>query len=167
MDISDTLEPKSDQLDSVELVSGPRIFTIERASRGSDEQPVNIHFSDFPRPWRPSKGMRRVLVACWGPDASQYVGRRVELYCDPDVRFGGAQVGGLRIRRLSHIDKPKSVPLLVARGKSAMFTVTPLPDAPTVDPRIAKLRTEWNAADPARRKEIEAEVAELSGQVTS
>ena len=165
MDISDTLEPKSDQLDAVELVAGPRIFTIERASRGSDEQPVNIHFSDFPRPWRPSKGMRRMLVACWGPDASQYAGRRVELYCDPDVRFAGAQVGGLRIRRLSHIDKPKSVPLLVARGKSAVFTVQPLPDAPPPNPnaaRLAELRAEWESADDARREEIKAEVAELS-----
>lgn len=168
MDISDTLEPKSDQLDAIELVSGPRIFTIERVTRGSEEQPVNIHFVGFPRPWRPSKSMRRVVVACWGPDASQYVGRRVELYCDPDVRFAGAQVGGLRIRRISHIDKPKSLPLLVARGKSAVFTVNPLPDAPAPDPRIAALRAEWNAADPARRKEIEAQVAELSaGQVES
>lgn len=160
MDISDTLEPKSDQLDAVELVAGPRIFTIERASRGSDEQPVNIHFSDFPRPWRPSKGMRRTLVACWGPDASQYAGRRVELFCDPDVRFAGAQVGGLRIRRLSHIDKPKSVPLLVARGKSAVFTVQPLPELSAAD----QLRAEWRTATPERRKEIEAEMAAAKGE---
>ena len=163
MDISDTLIPKSDQLDAVELVSGPRIFTIDKVSRGSDEQPINIHFTDFPRPWRPSKGMRRVLVACWGPDASQYAGRRVELYCDPDVRFAGAQVGGLRVRRLSHIDKRKSVPLLVARGKSAVFHVDPLPEPTTAD-RIATLRAEWHRADPDRRKVIEAQVAELSGE---
>ena len=164
MDISDTLEPKSDQLDAIELVAGPRIFTVERVTRGSDEQPVNIYFTDFPRPWRPSKSMRRVIAACWGADASLYVGRRVELFCDPEVVFGGKAVGGTRIRRISHIDKPKSLPLLVARGKSAVFTVTPLPDAPPVDPRIAELKAEWRAADPDRRKEIEAQVAELSGQ---
>lgn len=162
MDISDTLEPKSDQLDAIELVGGPRIFTVDRVTRGSDEQPINIHFTDFPRPWRPSKSMRRVVVACWGPDASQYAGRRVELYCDPDVVFGGKAVGGTRIRRISHIDKPKSLPLLVARGKSAIFTVNPLPDAPAQDPRITALKAEWKAADPARRKEIEEEVAELT-----
>ena len=167
MDISDTLEPKSDQLDAIELVSGPRIFTVERVTRGNDEQPVNIHLADFPRPWRPGKSMRRVLVACWGADASQYVGRRVELFCDLDVRFGKDVVGGTRIRRISHIDKPMSVPLLVARGKSAVFTVQPLPDAAPVDPRIAELKAEWRAADPDRRKEIEAQVAELSGQATS
>jgi hypothetical protein len=161
VDISDTLQPKSDQLDAVELVSGPRVFTIEGVSRGSDEQPVNIALKDFPRAWRPGKSMRRVLVACWGPDASQYVGRRVELYCDPEVRFGGVATGGTRISRLSHITKPKSVPLLIARGKSAVFTVQPLSDPP--DPRIVALRAEWDGADADRREAIKAEVAALSG----
>lgn len=163
MDISDTLQPNSDQLDAIELVSGPRIFLIESVSRGNAEQPVNIHFADFPRPWRPGKSMRRVLVACWGADAAQYVGRRVELFCDTEVVFGGKAVGGTRVSRLSHIDKKKSVPLLVARGKSAMFTVEPLPDAAPVDPRIAKLRAEWDTADPERREQIKAEVAALNG----
>ena len=94
MDISDTLAPNSDQLDAVDLLSGPRTFTIEKVSKGDAEQPVNIHLAEFPRPWRPGKSMRRVLVAAWGPDASAYVGRRVTLYCDPEVRFGGAAVGG-------------------------------------------------------------------------
>ena len=165
MDISDTLQPNSEQLDAIELVSGPRVFLIEKVTRGNAEQPVNVHFADFPRPWRPGKSMRRVLVACWGADASQYAGRRVELYCDVDVVFGGKAVGGTRISRISHIEKAKSVPLLVARGKSAMFTVTPLPDAPPPNPnadRLAELRAEWDGADDERREQIKAEVAELS-----
>jgi hypothetical protein len=130
MDISGTLAPKSDQLDAVDLLSGPRTFTIERVSKGNDEQPVQIHLAEFPRPWRPGLSMRRVLVACWGKDASAYVGRRVQLYCDPEVRFGGQAVGGTRIAALSHIDRPKQVPLLVTRGKSAIFVVKPLADEP-------------------------------------
>jgi len=135
MDISDTLAPKSDQLDAVDLLSGPRTFTIERVSKGNDEQPVQIHLAGFPRPWRPGLSMRRVLVAAWGKDAATYVGRRVTLYCDPDVQFGGAAVGGTRIRALSHIDKPKQVPLLVSRGKSAIFVVKPLADEPAARPQ--------------------------------
>lgn len=162
MDISETLAPASDQLDAIELVAGPRVFTIARVSQGSDEQPVNVHFTDFPRPWRPSKGMRRVLAACWGVDASEWAGRRVELYFDPEVTFGKDKPGGTRIRALSHLDKPKSVPLLVSRGKSATFRVQPLAEQ-TNDERIASLRSEWANADAERRKAIEAEVAELSG----
>lgn len=157
MNIEDTLAPNSDQLDAIELVSGPRVFTIESVSKGSLEQPVNVHFTNFPRPWRPSKGMRRVLAACWGADASKWAGRRVELFFDPDVTFGKDRPGGTRISRLSDIDKPRSVPLLVSRGKSATFIVQPLPDESPID----RLKAEWRTATPERRAAIEAEVAEL------
>jgi hypothetical protein len=137
MDISDTLAPNSDQLDAVDLLGGARVFTIERVSKGNAEQPVQIYLAEFERPWRPGKSMRRVLVACWGPNASSYVGRRVELFCDPDVIFGGQAVGGTRVRRLSHIEKPTKIPLLISRGKSAVYTVEPLPDGAPVSPAVS------------------------------
>lgn len=94
MDISSTLAPDSQQLDAVDLLSGPRTFTIKGVKKGNVEQPVQIELVEFPRVWRPGKSMRRVLVAAWGPDASKYVGRRVTLYCDPDVKFGGEKHRG-------------------------------------------------------------------------
>lgn len=127
-DISETLAPKSEQLDAIDLhQSGPRVFTVEKVTAGSAEQPVQIHLVEFDRPWRPSKSMRRVLADCWGPEASQWTGRRFRLWCDPRVSFGGQEVGGVRILAVSHIDKPKSVPLIVTRGKAAMYKVDPLP----------------------------------------
>ncbi|UKD55113.1 hypothetical protein L3Q65_45925 [Amycolatopsis sp. FU40] len=162
MDLSDTIAPTSDQLDAVDLLGGPRTFTIEKVSKGNAEQPVNIKLAEFPRVWRPGKSMRRVLVACWGPDAATYVGRRVTLYCDTSVRFGGQEVGGTRISHLSHLEKRKQVPLLVSRGKSAMFVVQPLVETP--ESRVADLRNEWKTADPERRKVIEREVAALTDQ---
>lgn len=138
MDISAALAPKSDQLDAVDLLgSPPQVFTITDVGQGNDEQPVNIRLAEFPRVWRPSKGMLRVLAHCWGKDVKAWIGRRVELYCDPDVMFGKAKVGGVRIQRLSHIDKRTSVPMIIGRGKSGSFTVDPLPDvtpAPTPPP---------------------------------
>ena len=130
MDITDTLAPTSDQLDAIDLISGPRTFTIERVSRGNAEQPVNVHLVEFPRVWRPGKSMRRVLARCWGTNASQWVGRRVTLYCDHRVKFGGEVVGGTRISHLSHIDEEMKVPLIVARGKSSGYTVKPLVEKP-------------------------------------
>lgn len=159
MDISETLAPNSDQLDACDLIGNPRTFTITEVSKGNAEQPVNVHLAEFPRVWRPGKSMRRVLAACWGTDASEWVGRRVELYCDETVRFGNDVVGGTRISRLSHIDKRRSVPLLVKRGKSAAFVVEPLPELTQLD----KLKAEWRTADPERRTAIEAEVAKLQG----
>ena len=172
MNISETLAPNSDQMDAVDLLGAARTFTISGVSRGSAEQPVNVDLAEFPRPWRPGKSMRRVLAACWGTDASAYVGRRVELFCDPTVEFGGAKVGGIRVRALSHIDKPRQVPLLIKRGKSAMYTVGVLPDAPAPAPALTdaeidaattagELRSMWQAADADQRARIEGRVAEL------
>ena len=160
MDLSDTVQPTSDQLDAIDLaMTGPRTFTITKVEKNNGDQPVNIHLAEFPRVWRPGKSMRRVLVAAWGPDASQYAGRRVRLYCDQTIMFGKDVVGGTRIQALSHIDKPLTIPLLITRGKSAPFRVQVLPDLSPVE----QLRAEWQTADPERRKVIEAEVAALSG----
>lgn len=134
MDISGTLAPASEQLDAIELVSGPRIFQIERVSQGNADQPVNVFLVDFPRPWRPGKSMRRVLAACWGTDASKWVGRKCELFFDPEVTFGKDKPGGTRISRLSHIDKTTKVPLLISKGRSGMWTVEPLPDSAPAAP---------------------------------
>lgn len=159
MDLSDTIAPKSDQLDAVDLLSGPRMFTIERASKGSAEQPVNLHLAEFSRPWRPGVNMRRVIVGLWGKETDAYVGRRVILYCDTGVKFGGVEVGGVRISHMSDIgDEPRKVPLIVGRGKGGVWNVQPITET---DIRVEDLRTEYRTADEKRRKEIEAEVAKL------
>ena len=50
-DIGDTLVPKSNQLDAVDLLDGPRVFTItECVTRPSEEQPTTIKLAEFPRP---------------------------------------------------------------------------------------------------------------------
>lgn len=134
MDMSESIAPKSDQLDAIELVAGPRTFTIEKVTKNNPEQPWNFHLSEFPRPWRPGKSMLRVMAAAWGLDGSKYAGNRVTLFCDSTVQFGNEVVGGLRISHMTGITKPLKVPLLVKRGKSALFTVQPLPDAPKPTP---------------------------------
>ena len=130
MDMSASIAPKSDQLDAIELVAGPRTFTISDVTQNNAEQPWNFHLAEFPRPWRPGKSMLRVMAAAWGLDGKKYIGQRVTLYCDPTVQFGNEIVGGLRISHMSGIEKPLKVPLLIKRGKSAMFTVQPLKEAP-------------------------------------
>jgi hypothetical protein len=160
MDISETTAPRSDQQNFDDYSAGPRTVTITEVKAGSAEQPVEIHLAEYPgRPYKPSKSMRRVLVAAWGPEASTYVGRRMTLIGDPTVRFGGAVVGGIKVAALSNLEKPLTISLTVTKGKRAPHTVEPLPDLSPAE----KLRAEWKGADPERRKAIEAEVAALSG----
>lgn len=131
-DMSASIIPRSDQLNAEDLLSGPRTVTITGVTRGTVEQPVDIVTAEYGpgRPYKPSKTMRRILVMAWGTNTSDYIGRRITIYRDPDIRFGPDRVGGIRISHLSHIDKRLEIALTVTRGRRASFTVEPLPDAP-------------------------------------
>jgi len=127
MDMTPTLAPKSNQVNADDLIAGPRTIAITKVSAGNAEQPVAVHFDgDNGKPWYPCKSMRRVLVAAWGIDASQYIGRRITLFRDPEVMYGGIKVGGIRISHLSDLDGPLSIALTVTRQKRAPYRVQPL-----------------------------------------
>jgi hypothetical protein len=134
MDIAETTAPRSDQQNYDDYLGGSKIVTVTEVKAGTAEQPVEIHLAEYPgRPYKPSKSMRRVLVQAWGSDSAPWPGRQIELYGDPTVRFGGTATGGIKISRLSHIEKPLSVNLTVTRGKRAPHKVEPLPNTvPTV-----------------------------------
>lgn len=177
MDMTEFTAPKSDQVNAEDFLGSPRTFTITDVSRGSSEQPVNVKLAETNRYYRPSKSMRRVLVALWGKDSSAYVGKKLTLYCDPKVKFGGKEVGGVKISHASHIDKPMSVALTVTRGQRAPHTVQPLPaDAPTsTEPlpptaddvqaceSIDDLRAMYSQAGPQIQQLILARVNDLQG----
>lgn len=138
MDITATLEAKSLQLNTDDLIAGPKTITITKVLAGSAEQPVAVSFEgDGGKPWYPCKSMRRVLVAAWGADASQYVGRQVTLFRDPSVNYGGIAVGGIRVSHLSHLDGPLVIALTVTRQKRAAYKVQPLPAAPLTPAPVA------------------------------
>lgn len=136
MDLSETIAPKSDQLNAEDLLSGPRTVTITDVTAGNAEQPVNIVTQEFGpgRPFKPAKTVRRLIVAAWGANSAAYIGRRMTLFRDPDIRFGKDLVGGIRVSAMSHIEKPLTIALTVTRGKRAPFTVQPLVDASTPTP---------------------------------
>ena len=135
MDISESLAANSAQQNADEYLAGPKTVTVSEVKKGSAEQPVEVHLAEFPgKPFKPAKSVRRVLAAAWGTDASQWAGRRLTIYCDPEVRYAGKAVGGLRVSHVSHIDTPVTVALTVTRGKREPFTVHPLPDAPPYAP---------------------------------
>jgi hypothetical protein len=135
MDMTPTLAAKSNQLTTDDLIAGPLTILITNVTAGTADQPVAISFEgDQGKPWFPCKSMRRVLVAAWGADAKEYVGRSVTLFRDPEVSYGGIKVGGVRVSHLSNLDSPLSIALTVTRQKRAPYKVQPLKVAPPVDP---------------------------------
>ena len=128
-DMTDSIAPRSDQMNAEDLLTGPRTFTItEVRILSSPEQPVWVFFAEHPQPFKPSKTVRRLMVFAWGPDSAAYVGKRMTLYRDPDVRFGGQDVGGIRVSHMSGITRRLEVALSVTRGRRAPFVVEPLAD---------------------------------------
>lgn len=174
MDISTTTAPRSDQQNFDDYLAGPKTVTITEVRAGSDEQPVEIHLAEFPgRPYKPSKSMRRVLLSAWGPDSSAYVGRRMTLYGDPAVKFGGVACGGIKISHLSDIQKPLRLALTVTRAKREPHEVQPLTDATpkratsnldaaragiAVAETDEQLRAVWDSLDPHDREQLAGEV---------
>ena len=138
MDMTPTIQPKSDQINADDLIGHAITATIISVTKGNAEQPVNVNLEGFDgRPYKPSKSMRRVLVAAWGTDGSKYAGRRLTLFRNPEIMFGKDKVGGIQISHLSHIDKPITLALTVSRGKRATFTVRPLVEAKPRAPKVS------------------------------
>lgn len=126
-DMSVVIQPKSDQVNADDFIGGPRTFTIEAVHINPDaDQPVQIQLVGEKRVWRPCKSMSRVLVAGWGPDAKTYSGRSVTLYRDPKVKWGGMEVGGIRISHMTHIERDMMIQLTATKGKRAPHVVKPL-----------------------------------------
>jgi hypothetical protein len=131
MDMTKSIEPRSDQMNAEDLLSGPRTFTITDVREGgSAEQRVKVFLAEFPqnRPWLPNVTMCRLMVLGWGPESDVWHGKRVTLYRDPDVRFGKDQPGGIRISHMSGISRPLTANLTVTKGRRGPYRVEPLTD---------------------------------------
>ena len=124
--LKDTIVPKSDQLNADDLITGPVTVQITSIKRGNQEQPISMGISGGFQPYKPCKSMRRVMIAIWGDNGHDWVGRWLTLFCDPSVKFGGVKVGGIRISHMSGITAPQSLMLTTTRSKRAEFIVQPL-----------------------------------------
>ena len=132
--LSDTIKPKSDQLNADDLIAGPITVHITAVEGGNAEQPVRIRIDGGYQPYYPCKSMRRILIAAWGDDGRKWIGRGMTLYGDPDVVFGGVKVGGIRISHLTHINGPQTYMLTTTRSKRKPYTIEPLAAAAATTP---------------------------------
>ena len=175
LDMTASIAPNSDQLNADDLITGPITVTIDRVTENNSEQPFNFHLVEYPgRPYRPSKSMRRVIVAAWGKDATQHAGKRLTLYRNPDITFGRDTVGGIEISHMSHIDAPIQLSLSIKRGKRKNHKVSPLPDAPAVPSvtvadveaceDVDQLRAWWQDASDDVKAAITARANSLADQ---
>lgn len=136
-DVGFALEAKSDQLNAVDIMGAEPVIRIRDVKVKQGDQPVSVYFDgDNNRPWKPSKGMLRVLAGAWGRDSSAWVGKYAQLYFEPTVRYAGKEVGGIRIRALSDIDQ---------RGLSFALRISQKQTEPYHVPRLEVQANEYPA----------------------
>lgn len=112
------IEPKSDQLNADDFITGPRNLKIKAVKPGDSVKQVYIYLEGFEeRPYKPCKGMLRVLTDSWPGCPTTWVGRWMRLFRNPEVMYAGEKVGGIQISKLSGIEKGKEFILTISKTK--------------------------------------------------
>lgn len=126
VDITRAMQAKSDQTNALDIVGAPLIIKIRAVDyKDGREQPVWIYYEgDNNRPWKPSKGMIRVLGFAWGTETDPWIGRYAQLEYEPSVVYAGKEVGGIWVKAMTDIpEKGLMLSLAVSRNKRIPFPV--------------------------------------------
>jgi hypothetical protein len=165
MDISKALVAKSDQLNASDLTGAPIVATIEAVRRGDAVKPVIVDLVGMDgRPWKPSKGMLRVIAHAWGTESDAWVGRLVKLVNNPEVVYAGEAVGGVEVVAMSHIPKAFTIPARISQKKVKQHHVDVLAE-PATEPWVAQWQAIKNALTAAGYEGDGPQMLATAGQV--
>jgi len=165
MDISQALVAKSDMLNASDLTGSPVVATIKAVRRGDATKPVIVDLVGMDgRPWKPSKGMLRVVAYAWGTESDAWVGRSVKLTNNPEVIYAGEKVGGVEVIAMSHLGEPFTIPVRISQKKVKQHHVDVLAEAPT-EPWMAQWQAIRNALTEAGYEGESVELLATAGQV--
>ena len=129
-DMSATIVAKSDQINAADLIGTSRTVTIKEVRiQAGDDQPVSILIEGDNKAFRPCKGVRRLLVRVWGPDASKYIGQSMTLFCDKSVTWAGKEEGGIRVSHMSGLPEKIVEFMRTSRAATKPYQILPLADA--------------------------------------
>ncbi|MEV8149919.1 hypothetical protein AB0O52_17460 [Arthrobacter sp. NPDC080073] len=141
MDISKALVAKSDQLNASDLTGAPIVATIAAVRRGDAVKPVIIDLVGMDgRPWKPSKGMLRVIAHAWGTESDTWIGRLVKLANNPEVIYAGVKMGGVEVIAMSHIAADFTIPVRLNSKQVKQHHVEVL-----AEPQTEPWRAQWQA----------------------
>ena len=161
--------PKSDQLNADDLVGRSIVVRILGVKvLRTPEQPVTITISDH-KPYKPCKGMQRVLVQLIGEDPKTWVGRWLLLYRDPEAKWAGEPVGGIRIGGISGIQSDCTVPVTINKKQRAQHEVKRLtpPTASPEEQALAAFQSVAKSAVTERGWTPDQRLAVLKGRKTA
>ena len=165
MDISKALVAKSDQLNASDLTGAPIVATIAGVRKGDAAKPVIVDLVGMDgRPWKPSKGMLRVIAHGWGVESDAWAGRSVKLVNNPEVIYAGEKVGGVEVVAMSHIAADFTIPVRISQKKVKQHTVAVLAE-PQTEPWLAQWQAITNALTAAGYEGDGPQMLATAGQV--
>lgn len=165
MDISQALVAKSDQINASDLTGSPIVATIKDVRKGDAVKPVIIDLEGMDgRPWKPSKGMLRVIAHAWGTESDKWIGRLVKLANNPEVIYAGEKVGGVEVIAMSHISAAFTIPVRISQKKVKQHAVTVLSE-PITEPWLAQWQAIKNALTDAGYEGEGPQMLATAGQV--
>lgn len=126
--LQQALAPKSDQLNADDLIVSNITIVISKVSinLGSEQKIIINYHNDNGKPWKPSKGMGRVLTEILGGDPDLWVGQTVELFRNKEIRFGKEKCGGIQIAGMSAIKNVTTLLITTSKGKKSSITIQPI-----------------------------------------
>jgi hypothetical protein len=70
-----------------------------QSQTGADEMKWVLYLSDDLKPLiLNSTNINRLIAACGTDDVDLWPGKRIVVYCDPSISYGGSVTGGCRVR---------------------------------------------------------------------
>lgn len=167
-DMTATIVAKSDQINAADLIGNPRTITIREVRiKGDEDQPVSILIEGDSKAFRPCKGVRRLMVAMWGPDANKYIGQSLTLYYDSDVTWAGKKEGGIRVSHMTGIDRETVFAMRTSRTATKPYKIQPLKQQAKAAPQPASEPDEWPADDaPDTVASLRGQIADANGKAS-
>lgn len=89
---------KDDVADPITAVVGTVNLEPVKCEHGDEHKPVMRFRNDQLKPLILNLVNWQTIEDAYGDDSDAWIGKPIEVYCDPSVMFGGRRVGGVRVR---------------------------------------------------------------------
>lgn len=83
---------------TVEISAVPVIYKPRQRKQNEKANRFVIRFVGKRKAWLSGPATQQVIAGMYGPYLEEWVGKRITLYVDPNVKFGKDKTGGVRVR---------------------------------------------------------------------
>lgn len=118
---------------TVEIAEVPVLYRPRKPKAGEKANKYAIKFVGKRKAWLSGPVTQATIAGMYGPYLELWVGKRITLYVDPDVRMGRDKTGGIRVRPMipresvttDPLDRPIDEEAAAAREAAADATLGP------------------------------------------